>query len=387
MADGGEAFSARTVSSIDEIGGALWDRLANPDPTTFNPFVSFDFLKALEDSRSVGGDSGWAPMHLALEQGGEIVGVAPLYAKQHSQGEYVFDHHWAEAYQRAGGSYYPKLVVAAPFTPAPGPRLLARDEDARATLAAALVAIAGRANVSSLHANFLSAEDDAAMRAAGCLPRLGVQYHWRNRDYADYESFLAALSSRKRKAIRRERREAAEGGLSIRRLIGADIEERHWAAMWSFYQDTGARKWGRPYLTRAFFERLGERMADRIAMIVAEREGEPVAGALNFIGGDALYGRYWGCVEEHAFLHFELCYHQAIELAIERRLTRVEAGAQGEHKIARGYEPVLTRSAHWIAAPAFRDAVARYLESERAQTAADAEALSAMTPYRKDGPP
>lgn len=383
MADGGEAFSARMVSSIDGIGRDVWDRLANPDPATHNPFVSYDFLKALEDSQSVGGQSGWAPSHLAVEQAGAVIGVAPVYAKAHSQGEYVFDHHWADAYERAGGRYYPKLVCAAPFTPAPGPRLLARDPTARAALAAALIEATKRVGASSLHANFLTADDQDALTAAGALPRLGEQYHWFNRGYRTYDEFLDPLSSRKRKAIRRERREAAESGLRIRRLQGEAIEERHWDAMWMFYQDTGARKWGRPYLTRTFFRLIGERMAGRILLILAFRGETPVAGALNFIGGDALYGRYWGCIEDHPFLHFELCYHQAIDYAIEQGLDRVEAGAQGEHKIARGYEPVATCSAHWIADSGFRVAIERYLESERAHIQAEIESLSEMTPFKK----
>lgn len=383
MADGGEAFSARTVSSIDEIGRDVWDRFANPNPGAHNPFVSFDFLKTLEDSQSVGGQSGWAPSHLVVEEAGAVIGVAPLYAKAHSQGEYVFDHHWADAYERAGGRYYPKLVCAAPFTPVPGPRLLGRDATARAALAAAMIEVTNHVGASSLHANFLNAEDQAALTAAGALPRLGEQYHWFNRGYGAYDDFLETLASRKRKAIRRERREAAESGLTIRQLQGRDIEERHWNAMWAFYQDTGARKWGRPYLTRTFFRLVGERMSDRLLLVFAFRGETPVAGALNFIGGDALYGRYWGCVEEYPFLHFELCYHQAIDYAIAHGLDRVEAGAQGEHKIARGYEPVTTRSAHWIADSGFRVAIERYLESERAHTQAEIDALSGMTPFKK----
>ncbi|MEE2690004.1 MAG: GNAT family N-acetyltransferase [Pseudomonadota bacterium] len=383
MADGGDAFSARTVSSIEEIGRDRWDRLANPDPNNFNPFVAYDFLHALEASKSVGGESGWLPGHIALEQSGALTGVAPLYAKAHSQGEYVFDHHWADAYERAGGRYYPKFVAAVPFTPVPGPRLLAADSDNRAALAAAAVEVARRTGASSVHANFLRVEDQDAFLLAGALPRTGVQYHWFNRGFGSFDDFLSTLASRKRKAIRRERREAVEAGLVIKRLQGDAIEERHWDAMWAFYQDTGSRKWGRPYLTRSFFRLIGESMADRCLLIFAERNDAPVAGALNFIGGDALYGRYWGCTEDYPFLHFELCYHQAVEYAIAHGLSRVEAGAQGEHKIARGYEPVVTLSAHWIADPGFRTAIERYLESERAQTGTEIAALAAMTPFRK----
>ncbi|MBB5518882.1 GNAT family N-acetyltransferase [Amphiplicatus metriothermophilus] len=383
MADGGDLLSARTASAIAEIGRETWDSVANPPAAPYNPFLAYDFLASLEESGSVAPEAGWAPAHVALEENGRPVGVAPLYVKSHSQGEYVFDHHWADAYERAGGRYYPKLVCAVPFTPAPGPRLLAADETRRRALAAAIVQIAKRFGVSSVHANFLSAQDAAHFAAQGFLPRAGAQYHWFNRGYATFDDFLAALSARKRKAVRRERREALSAGLVVRHLSGAEITERYWDAFWRFYQDTGARKWGRPYLTRAFFSLIAERMGERVLLIVAEREGVPIAGALNFIGGDALYGRYWGCTEHHPFLHFELCYYQAVEYAIERGLARVEAGAQGEHKIARGYEPVETRSAHWIADPGFREAVARYLAQERAQNAAEIDFLKEYAPFRR----
>jgi len=383
MADGSGALLARTVGAIDEIDAEIWDRLANPPGAPFNPFVSHAFLSALEKSKSVAPEAGWAPMHLLLEDDGALVGAAPLYAKGHSQGEYIFDHHWADAYARAGGSYYPKLLSAAPFTPVEGPRLLAQSSAARAGLAAALRSICARMNASSAHVNFIGADDAAALEAADFLPRRGEQYHWFNRGYETFDEFLSALSSRKRKTIRRERKGALADGLTIKRLIGDEITEEHWNAFWLFYQDTGARKWGQPYLTRTFFRIIAETMADRLLLIVAEEDGRPVAGALNLIGGDALYGRYWGCLTDIPFLHFEICYYQAIDFAIERGLARVEAGAQGQHKIARGYEPVATHSAHWIANDSFRDAIARYLEAERDQTDMEIDALKAFTPFRK----
>jgi len=382
MPDGSDAIEARTVSSVAEIGAETWNALANPPDRPYNPFVSYEFLSALEDSKSVAPEAGWAPMHLVLENAGAITGVAPLYAKGHSQGEYVFDHHWADAYHRAGGRYYPKLVSAAPFTPVPGPRLLSADLQAKQHLSYAMRAVAEQAGASSVHVNFIEAEDRAVLEQAGFLVRMGEQYHWFNRAYQTFDDFRNALSSRKRKAIKRERREAAEN-VTIRRLIGDDITERYWDAFWLFYQDTGSRKWGYPYLTRTFFRFAAERMGERILLIVAERRGEPIAGALNFIGGDALFGRYWGCTEDVPFLHFELCYHQAVEFAIERALARVEAGAQGQHKIARGYEPVPTWSAHWLRNESFREAIARYLDAERAQTDMEIEALKDFTPFRK----
>ena len=314
MADGADRALVRSCGAVAEIDADIWNRLANPTPQQYTPFVSHEFLSALEASGSVSRETGWAPLHLILEQDGKIAGIAPLYAKSHSQGEYVFDHHWADAYERAGGRYYPKLVCAAPFTPVPGPRLLAPDAAARATLAGALRQVAAQAGASSTHVNFITDDDRTALATAGFLSRMGEQYHWFNRGYETFDDFLAALSSRKRKAIRRERREAAEG-LTIRRLRGREITEKHWDAFWLFYQDTGARKWGHPYLTRDFFRIVAETMTDRLLLIVAEHHGEPVAGALNFIGGDALYGRYWGCTEDVPFLHFEICYHQAIDFA------------------------------------------------------------------------
>ncbi|GJL92878.1 GNAT family N-acetyltransferase [Hyphococcus sp.] len=384
MADGGDQTIARTLSSIESVDAQIWDRLANPTPETYNPFVSHAFLSALERSQSVSPETGWAPMHLVVEEAGEITGAAPLYAKNHSQGEYIFDHHWADALHRAGGRYYPKLLCAAPFTPATGPRLLTQNASARPVLALALRQAAIQSGASSAHVNFIGEADREALMQADFLPRIGEQYHWFNRGYQSFEDFLSTLSSRKRKAIRRERREAVEG-LEIRKLVGGEITERHWDAFWDFYQDTGARKWGHPYLTREFFDLVARSMSDRILLIVAERDGAPIAGALNFIGGEALYGRYWGCCEEVPFLHFEICYHQAVNFAIERGLDRVEAGAQGQHKIARGYEPVATWSAHWLANDTFRDAIANYLESERRHTHMEIEALKDYTPFRRGG--
>ena len=378
MADGGDTVRAWTHRGLGLVAPAVWNACADDD----NPFTAHEFLFALEASGSVGPGTGWTPAHLLLESGGAPVGAAPLYLKTHSLGEYVFDHHWAEAFERAGGTYFPKLVCAAPFSPVPCPRLLGRPA-AKPILAAALLEKARETKASSVHVNFICADDEAALRAAGFLARSGVQFHWFNRGYRSFDDFLAALSSRKRKQIRRERAEAAEG-LVIRRLLGSEISQRHWSAFWDFYQDTGSRKWGRPYLTRDFFTRLAAAMPERLLLVVAERDERPIAGALNLVGRDALYGRYWGSTEDRRFLHFELCYHQAIEFAIERRLARVEAGAQGEHKIARGYEPIETRSAHFIADPSFRRAIAHYLDGERAQIAAQIAALKAQSPYRRD---
>lgn len=381
MADGSGAVTLRTEHSVAAAGRALWNDLA---PAPFDPFSSFEFLDALERSGSVGPATGWSPCHVVLERDGAALAAAPLYIKAHSFGEYVFDQTWAEAFRARGGRYYPKLLSAIPFTPVTGPRLRARGPAEAAALAAAIAELARASGFSSVHANFLNDADAAAFASAGFLERIGVQYHWLNRGYRSFDDFLAALSSRKRKTIRRERREASESGLKILRLEGDDIREEHWDAFWDFYQDTGARKWGSPYLTRAFFPMIGAALAGKILLIFAYDGARPIAGAMHCIGGDALYGRYWGCTEHRPFLHFELCYHQAIEIAIERGLARVEAGAQGEHKIARGYEPVPTRSAHWIADEAFRKAISAYLEQERAHSAQEVEELGEFTPYRKD---
>lgn len=315
---------------------------------------------------------------------GAAQAIAPAYAKSHSQGEYVFDHGWADAFECAGGRYYPKLQLAAPFSPVPGPRLLLRDEAAAPALLAAVEAVVDQHGLSSAHATFISPDQVPPFERRGWLIREGVQFHWANGGYATFDDFLDALASRKRKAIRKERAAAVEG-LAIRHLTGAELTEAHWDAFWRFYQDTGSRKWGRPYLTRRFFSLLGERMADRTLLVVAERNGRPIAGALNLIGGDTLYGRYWGATEEVPFLHFELCYYQAIDAAIARELRYVEAGAQGEHKLARGYSPVATFSAHYLPDPNFRAAVADFLRREREGVAAERDYLEALTPFKRRG--
>lgn len=386
MPDGREPATIRSLRAIDEIAPAAWDACAGSD----NPFVSHAFLRALEDSKSVGSRTGWQPHHVVLaDAGGEVLAVAPLYAKTHSQGEYVFDHGWAQAYEHAGGQYYPKLQVAVPFTPVPGPRLLVRptaDAPAlRRALIGGLVEIARRAGVSSLHVTFSNDADTEALESAGLMLRLGCQYHWANQGYDSFEDFLNALASRKRKQIRRERREAAAGGVTLLTLEGDDIKPRHWDVFFAFYMDTGGRKWGRPYLTRDFFHRLGATMADRCVLILAEKDGDYVAGALNLRGRDALYGRHWGCLGEYRFLHFEACYYQAIDYAIRHKLPRVEAGAQGEHKIQRGYLPTPTWSAHWIADAGFAAAVQDFLRRERAGMEQEIAGLAQFSPFRQCG--
>jgi predicted N-acyltransferase len=384
---------ANVVSRIAEIEAEDWDACANPDPATHNPFLAHAFLKALEDSGCVGDKrTGWLPHHIVLNDGhGGIAGCVPCYVKLNSAGEYVFDYGWAEAYQRAGGAYYPKLQVAVPFTPVPGRRLLVRPgpdaERRQKLLAAAAVEVARRLGASSLHLTFLTEEEWRALGAQGFLQRTDQQFHWRNEGYAKFDDFLARLSSRKRKTVRKERAKALGRGLTIERITGADLREEHWDAFFAFYQDTGSRKWGHPYLNRRFFSLLGETMADRCLLVMAKRDNRYIAGALNLIGGDCLYGRYWGAIEHHPCLHFEVCYYQAIDYAIEHGLARVEAGAQGEHKLARGYMPVTTYSAHWIANAAFRTAIANYLDSEREHVAETVEALAEFGPYRKDGNP
>jgi predicted N-acyltransferase len=353
-----------------------------------NPFVSHAFLSALERSQSATAKTGWQPQHLLAEAAdGALLGAALCYLKTHSRGEYVFDHGWAEAYERAGGSYYPKLQVSVPFTPAPGPRLLVRPspaaEDVRAALAAGLVALCERRAASSAHVTFLPEADWRFLAARGFLQRTDQQFHWCNAGYSRFEDFLNALASRKRKTIRRERRAALADGITVHWLTGSDLTESVWDAFFAFYMDTGSRKWGRPYLTRVFFSLIGETMRERILLVMAKRAGRWIAGAINFIGSDALYGRHWGAIEEHPFLHFELCYYQAIDFAIAHRLPRVEAGAQGEHKLARGYVPVTTYSAHYIADPALRRGVADYLRRERAYVDAAGEELAALAPFRK----
>jgi predicted N-acyltransferase len=355
----------------------------------YNPFIAHDFLHSLEASHSVGERAGWAVQHLAAEgPDGRLVGAAPCYLKNHSRGEYVFDWGWAEAYERAGGSYYPKLQVSVPFTPVTGRRLLVppspEAEAIRLGLIAALRELCARRHASSVHLTFLTEPEWRLAAENGFLPRNDQQFHWENAGYGTFDDFLSALASRKRKAIKRERREAVEAGISVHWITGADLTEAVWDAFFAFYMDTGSRKWGRPYLTRSFFSLVGERMRDRILLIMAKRNGRWIAGALNFIGSHALFGRNWGAIEHHPFLHFELCYYQAIEFAIARGLPRVEAGAQGEHKLARGYVPNLTCSAHYIADPALRRAIADFLARERTYVAMAAEELAAAAPFRKD---
>lgn len=378
---------------IGEIDAATWDACAAPEAAEGgrprDPFTTHRFLKALEDSRSVGRGTGWQPRHLALRRDGEVIAVAPLYAKSHSQGEYIFDFAWANAWERAGGRYYPKLQMAVPFTPVTGRRFLCRpgeEATGRAGLVQAAVQLAAENRLSSFHVTFCTGEEAEAGAAMGLLHRFSQQYHWEDEGYGSFEGFLAALSSRKRKTIRRERAEAQAFGGEILRLSGAEIEPRHWDAMWAFYQDTGARKWGQPYLTRAFFDIAARELADDVLLILAARGGRPVAGAMNLIGRDTLYGRYWGALEHIPMMHFELCYYQAIDWALAHGLTRVEAGAQGEHKIARGYRPVICHSLHWIAEERFREAVADYLERERQAVDEEVEVLTALGPFRRETP-
>ncbi|MBU6253102.1 MAG: GNAT family N-acetyltransferase [Alphaproteobacteria bacterium] len=372
-------INARVAGGVSDLSAAQWDACAGGG----NPFVSHAFLAALEQSGSVGPGTGWQPAPILIEDAaGQLAGALPAYLKSHSQGEYVFDHGWAEAWQRAGGQYYPKLQIAAPFTPVPGPRALAQSDDVARQLIAAAEALTDQNDLSSAHATFVAADQLELFQAADWLIREGIQYHWFNDGYRDFDDFLAALSSRKRKAIRKERA-AAQAGLNIRALRGAEIEDAHWDAFWHFYQDTGARKWGRPYLTRRFFSEIGATMGDQILLFLAERDGAPIAGALNFLGSDALYGRYWGCTEDVPFLHFELCYYRAIEEAIALGLPRVEAGAQGEHKLARGYVATPTYSAHYIPHPGFRAAVTDFLARERRAVARDIDYLGELTPFRK----
>lgn len=373
------AQSVAIEGGVAAIPGEQWDAL---DPTG-NPFTSHRFLSLLEESGSVGGRSGWAPAPFVARSGeGRVAAALPAYLKSHSQGEYVFDHSWADAWERAGGSYYPKLQIAVPFTPASGPRVLARDESAARLMIQAAKRFCDEQGLSSAHATFITDEQLPLFEDAGWLIRSDIQFHWRNDGFADFDEFLASLASRKRKAIRKERAVAAEE-ITIRALSGDAILPEHWDAFWLFYRDTGARKWGQPYLTRSAFDLIGERMADDVLLVLAFEEGQAIAGALNFIGRDALYGRYWGALVDRPFLHFELCYYQAIEAAIARGLTRVEAGAQGAHKLARGYLPVQTRSAHYIPHKGFRQAVADFLERERAGIGAEQAALQALGPFRR----
>ena len=370
---------ARIASGVADLPRDQWDACAGPD----NPFICWDFLATLEQSGSVGEGTGWQPLPLVIDGAdGRIAAAAPLYGKSHSQGEYVFDHGWADAWERAGGRYYPKIQLAAPFSPVPGPRLLLRDDALAPALIAAIETLVERNRLSSAHATFIAPGQVALFEAAGWMIREDSQFHWTNRGYGAFADFLADLSSEKRKNIRKERARAVQG-LEIVHLTGCDLTEAHWDIFWDFYQDTGARKWGQPYLTRAFFSLLGERMADKVLLVLALRNGRAIAGALNLIGTDTLFGRYWGCVEEVPNLHFELCYYQAIDIAIARGLKRVEAGAQGSHKLARGYAPEPTFSAHYIPDPGFAKAIADFLAAERAGVQDDRQWLIQRTPFKK----
>jgi predicted N-acyltransferase len=374
-----EDIIARVGDGVASFAAEEWDRCAGTD----NPFLSHAFLSALEESGSATAQTGWQSVPVAIDaDDGSLAGVMPAYVKSHSQGEYVFDHAWANAYTRVGRHYYPKLQIAVPFTPVPGRRLLSRDPRLAPQLIAAAETIVQQNHLSSAHATFLAEEEVPLFEAAGWLVRIDTQFHWHNEGFASFEDFLATLASRKRKAIRKERASAVEG-LDVIWVGGADIKERHWDAFWKFYQDTGSRKWGRPYLTRRFFSLLGERMADRVMLIFAMRGGVPIAGALNLVGSDTLYGRYWGTTADVPNLHFEICYYQAIDVAIERGLKRVEAGAQGGHKLARGYRPVPTYSAHYLPDPRFREAVADFLAAERNAVVEEIGALAEMTPFKK----
>ncbi|MEM8582213.1 MAG: GNAT family N-acetyltransferase [Pseudomonadota bacterium] len=387
--DGG-SITVKACESLAEIGPDDWDACACPEVAgggrPIDPFTTYRFLRTLEESGSVGAGTGWQAQYLVAEMDGQVIGCAPCYAKGHSQGEFIFDHSWAHAYERAGGRYYPKLQIAVPFTPVTGRRLLVRpgyEQVGRDALMRKAVHLADRYKLSSLHITFCTEEERADLALMGLLPRVTQQFHWMNDGYEDFDAFLATLSSRKRKNMRKERAHAQGFGGEIVQLSGDAIESAHWDAFWEFYQDTGARKWGMPYLTRKFFDLAHERLRDDMLLVLALRDGRPVAGALNFIGREALFGRYWGCSEHHAAMHFELCYYQAIDYAIAQGLATVEAGAQGEHKLARGYMPVQTHSAHWFRDAGFNDAVEQYLAAEREAVEQDIEVLTGYGPFKK----
>ncbi len=402
--DAADELRITAVNSIAAAERAAWDACANPhgiclaadapadDPLqefVYNPFISHDFLSSVEESKSVGGRTGWQVQHLLVkDSGGELLAAAPCYIKSHSRGEYVFDRGWAEAYERAGGSYYPKLQVAVPFTPATGRRLLVRPGPQvpalRQALTRGLLELCRHDDASGVHVTFAIEPEFRALGEFGFLQRNDQQFHWQNAGYGTFDDFLAALSSRKRKTLRRERQDALANGISVHWLTGSDLTEDIWDAFFMFYMETGSRKWGRPYLTREFYSLVGEKMADRILLVMAKRAGRWIAGAINFVGSHTLFGRHWGALEHHPFLHFELCYYQAIDYAIAHKLPFVEAGAQGEHKISRGYMPTTTYSAHYIADPGLRRAIADYLVRERAYVEAAGAELAATAPYRKD---
>ncbi|MGV1904723.1 GNAT family N-acetyltransferase [Agrobacterium cavarae] len=386
-----DEYTIRVAQSFKDIAPESWNSLSGasrlPSATPYNPFISHAFLSALEESGSATAKTGWLGQHLLLDRSdGRLMGAVPGYLKNHSRGEYVFDQGWADAFERAGGRYYPKLQCSVPFTPATGPRLLTTGLDAAAlqqVLASGLQQVTEKLGISSAHVTFANEEEIEALEDEGFLHRTDQQFHFFNEGYRDHSDFLDALSSRKRKTLKKERRSALENGIEIDWLTGSDLTEDIWDQFFTFYMDTGSRKWGKPYLTRAFYSLIGERMADDILLVMAKREGKYVAGAINFIGGDALYGRHWGCIEDHPFLHFEVCYHQAIDFALSKGLKRVEAGAQGEHKLARGYTPVTTHSAHYIAHPGLRHAIADYLERERSEVEQINDYLEDHSPFRK----
>jgi hypothetical protein len=382
-----ENLSASVVGATSEIPAATWNALVpSTDGIVDNPFLDHAFFLALEESGSATKRTGWSPQHLLLtSHAGEPVGLMPMYLKSHSQGEYVFDHGWADALQRAGGRYYPKLQCSVPFTPVTAPKLLAATPARRRALLAAAAEVADRNNVSSVHATFVPEDEEELARGSGWLVRHDTQFHWHNDGFASFENYLESMSSRHRKVTRRERRDALCDGLTVRWLTGTDLSEAAWDAFFAFYMDTGGRKWGRPYLNRKFFSLLSDAMADRILLMLAYDGRKPIAGTLNLIGKDTLYGRYWGCTRDVPFLHFELCYYQAIDYAIAHGLRTVEAGAQGEHKLARGYAPATTRSIHWIGNVAFRRAVSDYLERELRSVDAEQTAYERYTPFRRAG--
>ncbi|MEL6451521.1 MAG: GNAT family N-acetyltransferase [Pseudomonadota bacterium] len=385
-----QEIEIRVLSRLSEIDAAEWDACACPEAAAGgrpnDPFTTYRFLKALEDSNSVGAGTGWQPQYLQAVLAGQTIGVAPMYAKGHSQGEYIFDHNWAHAYERAGGRYYPKLQIAVPHTPATGRRFLTHPDFAQTGLSALVqgaVQLGANNKLSSLHITFCTEEERTAGADLGLMPRTTQQFHWLNDGYASFDDFLASLSSRKRKNIRKERQRAQGFGGTLHTYSGDDLRPEHWDAFWQFYQDTGARKWGTPYLTRRFFDIAQETLRDDMALVLAARDGRYVAGALNFIGAQTLYGRYWGCIEHHDCLHFELCYYQAIDIAIAHGLARVEAGAQGEHKLARGYLPTQTHSLHWVGDQGFAEAIANYLAAEREAIEEEIEVLTDYGPFKR----
>ena len=390
MSDG--EISVEIIGSLSAIASDEWDACANPHPTSgraIDPFTTYRFLAALEYSGSVGDGTGWQPLHMIAREQDAVIGVAPMYLKSHSQGEYIFDHNWAHTYERAGGRYYPKLQIAAPFTPATGRRFLTKPNHHEVAFRAMIEGarkFAQKNQISSFHATFCTKDEYDTGGHLGLLQRETQQFHWYNQDFETFDDFLGALASRKRKNIRKERATAQSFGGSIVRLSGTEIEPHHWDVFWQFYQDTGARKWGTPYLTRAFFDEIQQTMRDDLLLVLAQKDGTYIAGALNFIGQNALYGRYWGCTEDHPCLHFELCYYQAIDFAIEHGLSRVEAGAQGEHKLARGYMPSTTHSLHWVNDPGFDRAVREYLVAERDANQQDIEILTSYGPFRRNTP-